>query len=144
MNYYNEFGYPVDKTAAIVANQSGCTRSVLMQDREELIATVERIKKRRAELAVILGIKTKSQKKNRLYYRTNPKQNYRIKNKDAYQEYLETGIKMKELYQAISEKPKTKKLEYSQVFMNVAEEVLSEGLFVEIKKEALKRVREIC
>ena len=132
---------PVNKTAAIVASQSGCSDTVFIENKEELQEIIEKIKSRRDELKKRLGIKTHSQLKNRMYCRNCGKQRYKIGSKKDFEELLELGIRMQEMNKEIAKKPATKKLEFTQVFMNVAEDVLPKDVFLKIKQEALKRVK---
>lgn len=100
---------PVDKTAKKVTSQDGCTDTVYMTSAEEVLPILDKLQKRQKELREILGIKTRSQLKNRKYYRKYPVcikcnnkmkiQTYNINNEEAFQELLLNGHKIQEFTQ---------------------------------------------
>lgn len=88
---------PIDKTAARVVSQTNCSDDCLLHNRQEILETINRIKKRQVELKKLLGIKTKNQYKNRKYYRKHPRQRYNIKDKRAFEELMAINQKITDL-----------------------------------------------
>ena len=132
---------PVNKQAAIIISQAGCTDSVLLSTREEIDAIVQKLDQRQNKIKEILGIKNKSQLKNRKYFRQQVRQNYKVKNKTLFIELLNNGAqinKMNKMKQNFPHKLQklSKKFTLSQIFMNKAEEILPIKLFDEIKTKA--------
>lgn len=92
---------PINKITKIVTSQAGCANSLFISiaDKQEI---VERLKARQGELKKALGIKNKSQLKNRKYYRNHTGQNYNT-DKELFHELLENGLQIKEMIDILTE-----------------------------------------
>jgi hypothetical protein len=99
---------PVNKIAALVTTQGGCSdqHSVTREGVKEILG---KLQKRQAELKESLGIKTKSQLKNRKYYRKHPRQSYNLHNNRLFEELLENGLRIQEFANVLAEMKKTHK-----------------------------------
>ena len=96
---------PINGTAKIVTSQKGCSDTMFI-DIGDIPPILARLKEERVELKNSLGIKNYSQLKNRMYYRTNIKQNY-VSDKIKFQRLLETGLQIKTFQDILSKMKKT-------------------------------------
>ena len=87
---------PVNRTAACVVSQSGCVDGKPVDD-DELHAIILKLAKRQYELKKKLGIRNRSQLKNRKYFRKYDSKKYYIADKKLFEELLENGLRINEL-----------------------------------------------
>ena len=87
---------PVDKIARTVTSQRGCTDSVIMSEKQEILDTVWRLKKRIKEIKNQLGVKNRTHWKE-LKYRANSRQQVYGVDKGLFFEARSIGDQINEL-----------------------------------------------
>ena len=93
-----EFDYSleaINKIAKMVTSQKGCLDDVFI-DRDDLIKILHRLYNRQKKLKEALGIKNRSQLKNRKYYRLHHQQDYNI-DKKLFRKLLDNGDRIQDI-----------------------------------------------
>ena len=123
---------PINKMAAIIVSQKGCSDTVLMENTEEMNETLEKLKLRQLQIKTVLGITKRCQLKNIKYYKKQYHNELPL-----FQELLANGKAINDLMATIKKSKKPRVLTYPQIFMNTAEQILHKDIFEKIKTIAL-------